>query len=234
MHTSDRTHRGLGLLATRAIAVAIGFSSCSAYALQPVPAQAPPFLPAEPPSAAGPMTPPIAQAQVKRMLTNPYGEVDGLRLTDGTIVKFPPHMGNALSNAIKPGDTVRVFGLPEARGTVKAEAIVNLATSQAVFDQPPAVGDSRPLPPHLRAQSLQAQQVEGRIDTVLTGPRGEANGVILTDGSIVRFPPESLRLSMVQGAPFAAAGLGTRNAYGTSLEAISVGTNLSALQPIFN
>ena len=69
---------------------------------------------------------------------------------------------------------------------------------------------------------------------MLTGPRGEANGVILTDGSIVRFPPESLRQSVQPGAPFAASGLGTRNANGTSLEAVNLGTSLSALQPLYD
>ena len=132
------------------------------------------------------------------------------------------------------GDTVRVIGRQEARGTVRANAIVNAANGQTVYDQPPPLGEGRPLPPHLRAQKLQQQQVQGKVDTVLTGPRGEANGVILTDGSIVRFPPESLRQSVQPGAPFAASGLGTRNADGTSLEAVNLGTSLSALQPLYD
>lgn len=176
----------------------------------------------------------VAQGPVQRMLINPYGEVDGLRLVDGTIVKFPPHVSDTLTAAVKPGDMVRVIGRPEARGTVKADAIVNTASGQTVYDQPPPVGEGRPLPPHLRAQRLQPQKVEGRVDTVLTGRRGEANGVILADGSIVRFPPESLRLSVQPGAPFAASGLGTRNAMGTSLEAVSLGTSLATLQPLYD
>jgi hypothetical protein len=211
------------------LAVATGVATSSAYALPPGPEGAPP-----PPASTGIIVPPVAQGQVKRMLTNPYGEVDGLRLADGTIVKFPPHMSNALAETVKPGQMIRVFGRPESRDAVKADVIVNLATSQTLFDQPPAVDGRRPLPPHLRARSLQVQKVEGRIDAVLTGPRGEANGVILVDGSIVRFPPESLRLSMQQGASFAASGLGTSNAYGMSLEAVSVGTSLATLQPIYD
>lgn len=196
---------------------------------------APPDAPrGERPPAPGLANQAVAQGQVQRMLINPYGEVDGLRLADGTLVKFPPHLADALTAAVKPGDVVRVIGRPQARGTVLADAIVNTASGQTVYDQPPPLGEDRPLPPHLRAQKLQPQQVEGRIDTVLTGPRGEANGVILADGSIVRFPPESLRLSVQPGAPFAAAGLGTRNALGTALEAVSLGTSLSALQPLYD
>lgn len=69
---------------------------------------------------------------------------------------------------------------------------------------------------------------------MLTGPRGEVNGVILSDGSIVRFPPESLRLSVQTGAPFAASGLGTRNAFGTALEALALGPTLTTLQPLYD
>lgn len=216
-----------------AVVLAISLFASNANALTHGPAEAPP-PPPDHLAPTGMVVPPVAQGQVKRMLINPYGEVDGLRLTDGTIVKLPPHMSDALTRAVKPGQMIRVLGRFEARGTVNADAIVNLTTAQTVFNQPPAIGDSQPLPPHLRAQRLQTQQVEGRIETVLTGPRGEANGVILTDGSIVRFPPDSLRLPVQQGAPFAASGLGTRNAHGTSLEAISLGTSLSALQPIYD
>lgn len=174
------------------------------------------------------------EGQVQRMLINPYGEVDGLRLSDGTIAKFPPHMADALTAAIKVGDVVRIIGRAEARGMVRADAIVHTSSGRTVYDQPPPMGEGQILPPHLRAQRLQSQQVQGRVETVLTGPRGEANGVILSDGSIVRFPPESLRLSVQTGAPFAASGLGTRNTYGTSLEAVSMGTSLSALLPLYD
>ncbi|ODU59930.1 MAG: hypothetical protein ABT02_08455 [Comamonadaceae bacterium SCN 68-20] len=215
-------------------ALACGLCSLSAQALPPDPAPqrpAPPPQRLEAPGLAGQYA---AEGQVQRMLTNPYGEVDGLRLSDGTIAKFPPHMADALTAAVKVGDSVRIIGRAEARGTVRADAIVHIGSGRTVYDQPPPVGEGRVLPPHLRAQRLQPQQAEGRVETVLTGPRGEANGVILSDGSIVRFPPESLRLSVQAGAPFAASGLGTRNGFGTSLEAVSMGTSLSALQPLYD
>ncbi|MDF3835392.1 hypothetical protein P3W85_20885, partial [Cupriavidus basilensis] len=215
-------------------ALAFGLCSLSAHAMPPGPA---PDLPPAPPQrldAPGLMGQYAVEGQVQRMLINPYGEVDGLRLSDGTIAKFPPHMADALTATVKVGDAVRIIGQAQARGTIRADAIVHTGSGRTVYVQPPPVGEDRVLPPHLRAQRLQPQQVEGRVETVLTGRRGEANGVILSDGSIVRFPPESLRLSVQTGAPFAASGLGTRNAFGTSLEAISMGTSLSALQPLYD
>ncbi|AOZ08613.1 hypothetical protein [Cupriavidus malaysiensis] len=219
-----------------AMSAALVFGLCSlpAHAMPPGPA---PHLPPAPPQrldAPGLIGQYAVEGQVQRMLTNPYGEVDGLRLSDGTIAKFPPHMADALTATVKVGDTVRVIGRAEARGTVRADAIVHAGNGRTVYDQPPPAGEGRVLPPHLRAQRLQPLQAEGRVETVLTGPRGEANGVILSDGTIVRFPPESLRLSVQAGAPFAASGLGTRNAFGTSLEAVSMGTTLSALQPLYD
>lgn len=216
-----------------AIAIAAALLTTAAHAAPPIaPSGEPPLV--LPPPAPGLAGQAVAQGPVQRMLINPYGEIDGLRLADGTVVNFAPHLSDALTAAVKPGDTVRIIGRPEARGIVRADAIVNTASGQTVYDQPPPLGEGRPLPPHLRAQKLQPQQVEGRVDTVLSGPRGEVNGVILDDGSIVRFPPESLRQSVQPGAPFAASGLGTRNAIGTSLEAVNLGTSLSALQPLYD
>ncbi|QEI09294.1 hypothetical protein FXN63_13085 [Pigmentiphaga aceris] len=210
-------------------------------AVAPPLAPPPPFTPSfavEPPAAsaldADAMARPLAQSEVKRMLINPFGEIDGLRLADGTIVKFPPHLADELLRIAQPGQTVRIVGRLDAPGIVKADAIINIATAQTVYDQPPAAGAARPLPPHLRAQKLQEQRVEGYIDKVLVDRRGEANGVILTDGSIARFSPDTVPVTLRPGEPFAAAGLGTRNGYGTSLEVISIGTRLSALQPLYN
>lgn len=208
-----------------------------AYPGAPVGPAGPAGGPAQPPLPPGAMAPAaqnVAQGAVQRLLINPYGEIDGLRLADGTIVKFPPHLSDAVAAAVKPGDAVRVVGRPQGRGMVKADAIINAASGQTVYDQPPVLDGGRPLPPHLRAARLQPQKVEGKVDAVLTGRRGEVTGVILSDGSIVRFPSESLRLSVQPGAPFAASGLGTRNAMGTSLEAVSLGTSLASLQPLYD
>lgn len=219
-----------------ALSAALAFGLCSlpAHAMPPGPAPHLPPAPPQRPDAPGLIGQYAVEGQVQRMLTNPYGEVDGLRLSDGTIAKFAPHMADALTATVKVGHTVRVIGRAEARGTVRADAIVHAGNGRTVYDQPPPAGEGRVLPPHLRAQRLQPLQAEGRVESVLTGPRGEANGVILSNGTIVRFPPESLRLSVQAGAPFAASGLGTRNAFGTSLEAVSMGTTLSALQPLYD
>lgn len=213
----------------------LGSSALNAHAVPP--GAFAPSAPSGPAAPAGPGAPhaqAVLESAVARLLTNPYGEVDGLRLTDGTVVRFPPHMSDALTAAVKVGDTVRIIGRSEAGGAVKADAIVNSASGQTVYDQPPARDGARPMPPHLRMAGLQTQQAQGRIDVVLTGPRGDANGVILSDGAIVRFAPHALQQPLQPGQLFAASGLGTRNAHGTSLEATSMGASLSDLQPLYD
>ncbi|EJM96307.1 hypothetical protein [Herbaspirillum sp. YR522] len=203
----------------------------SAWALPPA-EPAPPAAAAAAPGAVVLNQAPAAQGSVDRLLINPYGEVDGLLMRDRTVVKLAPHLSAAVVAAVAPGQVVRVFGLVEPGRSVKADALLNLATGQVVIDRPPGIDSAAPLPPHLRAAQLRQLDVEGRVDLVLTGPRGEVNGVILDNGGIVRFAPDGLRSPLQQGMPFAATGLGTRNAYGTAIEAISTGASLGTQQQI--
>lgn len=205
-----------------------------AAAVPPLPDALPP-APASrfSPDPARPMPAPVVAGRVTRMLINPYGEVDGLLLDERLVVKFPPHLSRRLTDAVAPQQQVRIFGIAETPQVIRADAIVNAATGQGVVDVPPALDSDAPLPPHLRAAQLSQLSVRGKISLVLTGPRGEANGVLLDDGSIVRFAPDSLPFRPDPGMPFAASGMGTRNSYGTAIEAVSAGVGSTELQPLY-
>jgi len=76
---------------------------------------------------------------------------------------------------------------------------------------------------------------ESGIIKVLThAARGEMDGAVLDDGTIVHFPPVGTQFaSLFQvGAPLAATGYGTINTYGRSLEAISIGPSVDHLQTV--
>lgn len=156
-----------------------------------------------------------------RHLTTPYGDPNGLRLADGTLVLFSPHLG-ARVGAAAPGDRVRVIGHVGPDGALHAIALVNLVSGASVGDQPPATPASPPA-----RKALQRLEAAGIIDLVLRGPRGEANGVILTNGDIVYFRPDLVRARLAPGQPFAAVGIGTRGAAGAALEAIAAGPDLA-------
>jgi hypothetical protein len=50
------------------------------------------------------------QAEIESLLYNHHDDVDGWRLNDGTIVHFPPHIGDQLCEWISEGDEVYVEG----------------------------------------------------------------------------------------------------------------------------
>lgn len=174
------------------------------------------------------------QGTVVRYLVNPFGEVDGLILDNGTLAKTPPHLSGDLVEVAKPGDRVTLQGMPEG-ASFEVYSVTNTASNKTLLRREPAWNE-RPMPKHLRAAGLKEMGASGTIEHVLTGKRGEPNGVILSNGAIVRVGPREaypyFALFRV-GAPFAARGFGTENAYGRALEATAIGAGSGSLQPLF-
>jgi hypothetical protein len=171
------------------------------------------------------------QGTVERYLLNPFGEVDGLLLQDGTQVHFPPHLSRALTEAVKPGTPVRIDGDSESRGVIRAENVENTQTRARIANVPPNP-DS---PPPQRA-ALNRMQASGQVSTMLSGPRGEVNGVILNEGTIVRFPPriaDRFETLLRPGQSLAVSGYGSKTPYGDVLEATDLGTDPSAMRPLY-
>jgi hypothetical protein len=175
----------------------------------------------------------VAQGTVARHLLNPRGEVDGLLLTDGTQIKFPPHMSTELTATVSSGDPVAVQGFRELSGAVRAFVITDLRTNSSVAEHEPM---APPLPPHLRNVGLTALSVQGRIQYLTRGPRGELDGVMLDNGTILRFPPDvGYRLASLLrvGQSITAQGYGTENEYGRALEVTAIGDAGQPPQPLY-
>jgi hypothetical protein len=167
---------------------------------------------------------------VKRYLINPEGDVDGMMLTDNTLVMFPPHLGTQVTASVATGARVRIVGDTTPAGTVRAQQIINDQTGQVIADQPQPLR----LPRELRGAGLVKLEASGSILRVMTAPRGEPDGVLLADGTVVKLTPPvaSQFASLLQpGTVVAAQGYGTRNRYGESLQATAFGTpgNLTSL-----
>lgn len=179
--------------------------------------------------------PPAAQATASRLLINPFGEVDGVLLDTGTIVTFPPHMGGQLAVAIKAGDPVVVKGYPETSTQIKGYVITNTRSNQTVMTQPKPPAGAK-MPPHLRAVGLKEMSAQGEVRHLRYGKRGEVNGLILADGTIVRFPREaSYQFASLfrVGQGIAAAGYGTQNEFGRALEVTALGPQGQTPQPLY-
>jgi hypothetical protein len=210
-----------------------------AQPLPPVTGQ--PAAPAPPPAPGAAPAPlydtaqlPATKGTVSRYTLTPRGDVDGLILADGTEVHFPPHLSTQLVYVVKPGDSVTVRGL-KALGTplIAAVSITNDSTGQAVTDSGPGFG----LGPRGPRGATQTLSIQGRVQTVLHGPRGEINGAMLDDGTILRMPPaEAARFAalLTPGQAISAQGdvLITPMGRVVAVQAIgSPGTQLSAVQP---
>jgi hypothetical protein len=187
--------------------------------------------PAPRPWAQAEANAPTVSGRLQQWLVNPNGEVDGFLLADGTQVAFPPHRSAELLQLAKPGDSVQVGGwrtpgLPVLRATSVT------AGGRSLEDTPPAPGARAPREPG----ALAAMSASGRVARVLYSGRGDANGVLLDGGSIVRFPPHVgavLMPWMQPGTTVHARGWGSRNAQGSALEATAMGPTAESMQELF-
>jgi hypothetical protein len=121
---------------------------------------------------------PESRGTVRQYTPTPRGDVDGLILTDGTEVKLPPHLTGQIVFAVRPGDAVSIRGLrARAIPLIDASSSTNVATGKSVVDNGP--------PDHAGYE----QSFSGRIASALHGKRGEVNGALLEDGTVLRLPP---------------------------------------------
>ncbi len=186
---------------------------------------------------------PATKGRVAQYSLTPRGDVDGLILEDGTQVQLPPHLGTQLVFAVKPGDSVTVRGL-RAREVpmVQAVQVTNDASSQSVTDNGPPGGNPRGNPggpglrgPGPREAMQQPLEAQGAVKAQLHGPRGDLNGVLLADGTIVRLPPpEARRLAgqLAVGQVLLVRGEGMATPLGRVIAARAIGPDQGQMTPV--
>lgn len=177
---------------------------------------------------------PVLTGRLQRWLPNANGEIDGFLLADGTQVAVVPHLSAELLQALKPGDSVQVSGwrTPDLP-VVRAVRVTASATGRTVVDTPPVPGAVRgPREP----APLSAMRAAGRVARVLYTDRGDANGVLLDSGTVVRFPPHlgaMLLPGLQPGSPVQARGWGSQGPQGAVLEASAIGPTEQDMQELF-
>jgi hypothetical protein len=175
----------------------------------------------------------IVQGSVAQYLMNPDGFVEGLLLSNNTIVRFPPHLGQVLTQTVSIQDLVRVEGSFESPGILHASSIIDLQSQRSVVDTPPS--SRYPPPPRPGGVARQPLSASGTIRVLTHGKRGEVNGVVLSDGTVIHFPALAgvqFAAWLREGNPLAATGTGTSNQYGRSFEATAIGPSMSQLETI--
>lgn len=179
-----------------------------------------------PPAPLAPQQPVVATGTLNRFVINPEGDVDGFLLDDGSLVRFPSHMGSQLVSTVHRGDSLRIAGFRDAAGNVSAQQSTNERTSRQIVDQPPPVNGMR-LSPSLRGAGLVRLSVKGVVARVTKAPRGEPDGVMLTNGTVIRMlSPVAQQFAnlMRPDVVVAATRYGTRNQYDEVLQATAFGT----------
>lgn len=175
---------------------------------------------------------PIAKGTVSRMLPSADGNMEGLLLSDGTQIRFPPHMAQELASTVKPGSAVSIEGYREAGGAVRARVITDQSSGRSVTEHAPPPSTA---PPTLHSTGLGPLSAEGRIQQLVRDPAGDVNGVVLEDGSVVRFPPNVRRQFpgvLQPGVSISASGYGTQTRWGRALDAATLGAADRPPQPL--
>jgi hypothetical protein len=173
---------------------------------------------------------PAIQGKVAQYTLTPRGDVDGLILDDGTQVQIPPPFSTQIVFAIRPGDTVTIHGL-KARAVpmVMAVSVTNDATHVTVTLSGvggPGMGHERMGAGGMRDHGRVIEDTS-KVKAQLHGPRGELNGVLLDDGTVVHLPPpeaERMASALAVGQPLYASGWGAALPYGRVIAARKLGT----------
>lgn len=170
---------------------------------------------------------PETRGTVKQYTLTPRGDVDGFILSDGTEVKLAPHLTAQVVYAIKPGDSVSVRGLKaRALPLIDAATVKNDATGVIVLD------NGRPAAFDLVGTET---TLTGQVAMTLHGKRGEVNGALLQNGTVLRLPPpEAARwMNLLQaGQTISVRGLSTTNPLGTVFEVRAIGASPDTLTEI--
>lgn len=136
------------------------------------------------------------QGKVAQYTLTPKGDVDGLVLDDGTQIHLPAHFSASLVFIVRPGDLVSIEG--RMHGPVlEARRVQNTASGQDL------VNEGR-----REAEAAKPERVEGKIRFALHGPKGDLNGAVLEDGTVVHFPPDSAPADRIApGGTLVASGI---------------------------
>jgi len=172
---------------------------------------------------------------VKEFALTPAGDIEGIVFSNGIEVHVPPHLTTEVAAAVRPGEAVAVrgwsVGIPDF---IVATALTG-QRGQSVVDQGPPPRGMRPPPPGEPAPGSQEATVQGRVQQVLHGPRGDVNGAMLDSGTTVKVPPHAwpeVAVLLQPGQTITVQRWTLSNAYGRVMDAQAIGLNPGRLTDI--
>jgi len=147
------------------------------------------------------LNPRTVRSTVVSFTKAPSGEVNGCVLASGTAVHWAPYQGQNVTGMIAIGDTVRVVGWRELGSSsdlkLEAKQITNVGTNLTVnlAESPPRPAPPvGPVPPRPHATTdpvtPKTDSVRGTVKHMTTNPKGEVDGCVLTDGTVIHWLPQ--------------------------------------------
>jgi hypothetical protein len=215
--------------------LALGLLSCAAsFAQPPAPGPATDAGNANPTPVESADPLPVCNGKVTQFTLGPRGDIDGLILSDGTEVNTPPHLSTAIAYSVHPGDDITVRGLRAAViPLVQATSIEDHTSRRTVSDEGPGKAGRAGIAARSAPEVVDKQ---GSIRMSLHGARGEINGALLNDGTVLRIPPGAaadLDTTLLQpGKPIVARGEQLSTPMGTVLDVQAIGPSRSQLSSI--
>jgi hypothetical protein len=123
---------------------------------------------------------------VKRFITENEA-VNGMVLNDGTVVRWPAEMGKRFTDLLTTGNRVLVRGrpvaTPEKNLVLEAESVTNERTNATV-----TVARAESPPKLVRPNAQKPKTVSSTVKRFTTAPSGQTDGMILDNGTEVRWP----------------------------------------------
>ena len=179
---------------------------------------------------------PETSGLVDCFLVNGEGEADGLVLTDGTEVHFPPHLSQAVLAVVRPGAIVRVRGVrPRGVAMIAAVSIAPEEESQIVDCGPPDHDDEHKADRKQAHAARSEMEAQGIVRQALHGPKGEVRGLLLEDGRAGRFPPHvaaSVAGLVTPGQPIVLRGAGLASPHGTVIAVRQIGVSADDMRAL--
>jgi hypothetical protein len=126
---------------------------------------------------------PATQGRIDALIFNPEGELDGLLLSGGQQVHFPPHLGRRLARRARQGEAVRVRG-------VRPKGVPLVVALQVQVGDAKPVDDTGPDGTEPRTPARRPMQISGVVRCPIYAPKGETAGALLDSGDIVRMHPK--------------------------------------------
>jgi hypothetical protein len=168
---------------------------------------------------------PEVKGKIAQFTLSPRGDIDGLLLQDGTEIHVSPSVSTELAFSVKPGDAVTIHGL-------KAKSVPMVAAASITNDATGATITGRMGHGAERGASMEA---EGTVKQLLHAARGEVNGVLLDNGTVIRLPPTEAKkhaAELAVGQKLFARGLGVASPLGKLVMARQIGPDRTKLTEI--